>query len=532
MLLIFNIIWVSLPERRESVPSADSVFFISIAYNILHFHDLGWVAYHEPLFYSVAIAIFSFVTDELLHAAILVSKISVALLIIPTYMLGKELFGRKVGLLSAILVMVMPHVRVIAHSPESEALYTLLLTSSVYLLWLAYKKQSVSLSILTGISFAFAYLTRSEGVFILCFLSFILIILEAKKRSLNKRLIISLALVIVTFFISSLPYLLFLRNHYGTWVLGTKTSGIYFWVRERSFRDPDPERLEWGLSPKGEINLISMTSRDLIEYWLKDPAKSIKVYLINLKGHIPGFIPNTSSQSHFPQVYPVYLAIPLLLGLLIRARRRDEMDGDLYLLPVFSVLFIYPLFTEGWARYLVNYFPIFAILSASGLNEINDIFIRHAKKENLWGKMISRDLLLWLLVIIISIYHTWVLLGKRLPEDMKRYNDMKYAMALETKKAGEWAQKRFPTGSNYMVDWTRLPYYLNGRWTAKPVTTYNRMIWYARRNKVDYIVYETYGRVESEGIVRGLGNTPDLEVADVYESATSSYGVVFLKLRK
>lgn len=533
LLLVLNFIWLFMSDESQplDIPSYDAVFFTSIAYNILHFGDLGWIAYHEPIFHSIAIAGFSFFTDTLLLAALLVSKVSILLLIVPTYLLAKELFGKKVGLISALLVTGMPHIRRIAYSQESEALYTLLLTSSMYLFWLTYKKQSRFLGVITGIMFTLAYLTRSEGLFILFFLSLALIIIEIKKKTLNKRLLISLIMVVVVFFISSLPYFLFLRNHYGTWTLGAKTSGIYFWVRDRNFNDPDPERLEWGLSPKGELNLISMTSRDLINYWLKDPEKSIRVYLKNMKGQIPGFIPNTSALSHFPQVYPVYFAVPLIIGILVRSRRRETMGGDFYLLSVFSILFIYPFFTEGWARYLLCYSPIFMILTASGLNEINGLIIRYSKKDNLWNKAINKDLLIWLFIVIVSTYHFWVMTAKKLPADMKRYNDIKNAMALETKKAGKWAQKRFPPRSNYMVQWTRLPYYL-GRWTAMPVTSYERMVWYARKNRVDYLVFETSGRGESDEIVRVMGNTPDMEVADVYESPTTSYGVVFLRLKK
>ena len=105
-------------------------------------------------------------------------------------------------------------------------------------------------------------------------------------------------------------------------------------------------------------------------------------------------------------------------------------------------------------------------------------------------------------------------------------------MLEEQKKAGEWAQKHFKGIPNYMVQWSKLAYYLNGRWTAMPVTDYYGMVWYAKKNKVDYLAFETSGRGESGEIVRVMGNTPDLEVADVYESTTTGYSVVFLRLRK
>ncbi len=65
-----------------------------------------------------------------------------------------------------------------------------------------------------------------------------------------------------------------------------------------------------------------------------------------------------------------------------------------------------------------------------------------------------------------------------------------------------------------------------------PAADYYGMVWYAKKNSVDYLVFETSGRGESEELARIMGNTPDLELADVYESQTNAYGVVFLKFKR
>ena len=80
-----------------------------------------------------------------------------------------------------------------------------------------------------------------------------------------------------------------------------------------------------------------------------------------------------------------------------------------------------------------------------------------------------------------------------------------------------------------MIKWSKLAYYLNGQWTAKPVSNYAEMIWYARKHKVDYIVYEVSKKLINE-FVRSMGRMPDLEVAGIYKSPESDYGVVFFKL--
>lgn len=533
LLLIINILWFKVLEigKVEDIPSYDAVFFLKMAQNILHFGEFGWLGYHEPCFYSIVTAVVSYFTNDFFSAGVLVSKISILSMIFVTYILAKELYGKNVGIMSAISVSFLPHIYAISGTPQSEPLYAFLLTLSVYLLWLTCKRQSISIGIVTGILFTTAYLTRSEGILILFLLLTTSIMLAIKNRSLTKRLVASLMVVISVFFIFSLPYLLYLKNHYGVWTLGTKTSSIYFWVREKQFHDPDPERLEWGLSPKGELNLISLTSKDLINYWLKDPEKSINAYFKSLKGQIPGFIDNDGAMRHFPQVYPLYFAVPLVIGLIIRRIRRESIDEDCYLLSAFLIFFVYALLTAGWWRYHLNYLPLFVILAVSGLNEINNQIMRYFTVNSFLKKTGDGKLLLWLFIVTVSLYHYWVVTWQTPPGEVKSYTYRKTSMALETKKAGEWAQKRFSPGSNYMAEWTRLPYYLNGRWTAKPETTLDGMIWYARKNRVDYIVYETSGKGESEEIIRVMGNTPDLEVADVYESQSQRYGVVFLRLK-
>jgi len=520
---------VSSYVAREPIPSFDSVFFLSIARNILEFGEIGWIGYHEPLFYSLVTAVFSFFSDNLLDAGILVSRVSGLMLVAVTYYLAKDIYNKKVAVISALFVALMPHIQTISTSPQSEALYSLLITSSVYLLYLTFKKRTVLSCIVAAVFFTLAYLTRSEGIFVFVFLVCSLILIDFRKMGLKSKFPFYALLIFIVFTVLSFPYFLYLKGHYKTWTLGTKSSAIYFWIRNKSFNDPDPERLEWGLSPEGELNLISMKSKDVINYWLKDPSKSIRIYMKNLKQEIPGFIPNSSGIKQYPQVLPIYFALPLVIGLLIRKLRKASMEGDCYLMSVFLIFFIYPFFTEGWWRYLVNYSPVFMILSASGFNEVNE----YLKKRSNTGTSEKRtNMLFFILLTVISAYHIWTLVGKKLPPDMKRYNDRKYELAMESKKAGLWAQKNLPPKSNYMISWSRLAYYLDGKWTAMPETDFTNMLRYAKKNNVDYIVYEGLNRQQVIGMKRTMATVPDLKIATVYKSKNLDYNVVFLKLLK
>ncbi len=531
-ITLFSLFWFRLPFYNSDAGTLtyDSVFFLKMAYHLVHFGEFGWIGFHEPCFYSILVAIFSFFSSTFLNAGILVSRISVLLLIFITYLLSKEFFNKRVAVASALLLASMPHIYVISNAAMSESLYALLLTLSVYLLWKAYRQRTLFLSIATGVSFSLAYLTRSEGLFIMLFLLVTLVFAGWKEKSVHLK---PLVLVAVTFLIISTPYFFYLKSHYGHWTIGTKTSSIYFWVREKVFHDPDPDKTEWNLSPEGELNMISMTSKDVIGYWLKDPERSIRAYLKNLKEEIPGFIPKSSITYHYPQVYPVYFAIPLIIGLLIRLKEKRFEVRDVYLLTPFLILFIFPLLTGGWWRYLVNYLPLFTVLAAKGWDETVNKATSHETSELEEQRKKMMEAFFWLPLIAVALYHFSFVMSPskaETPKDVVAVNSEKQLVSEERRKAALWANKRFPEYSNYMADWTRLPYYLEGRWTPKPDAPLDETVKYAKKYSADYIVFET----SDENIYRWFRRLKrrDLVYSDAYISTNIYYYALFMKVKK
>ncbi len=533
ILLLLDLLFLTTlkrPAPTGRIPSIDAVYFLTEANNILNYCELGWQGYFVPIFYPFLTALTGWITDDIYYAGQLVSKISRLLLIITVYFLAKNSFNEKVALASAVIVTLMPHLRVISSSMQSESLYSFLITLSLLLLLLTYQRKRWFYGAATGAAFAGAYLTRSEGMFIFIFsaLSFFSLALIMKK--FNRRFIHVSLILISVFMIAILPYLFYLKSHYGTWTMGTKTASVYFWIRGKAFMDPDP-RTEWGLSPKGELNLVSIKSEDVIKYWLKDPEKSVEVYLRNFKKQMPGFIMNGSFIAHYPQVYPLYLVIPMLIGLFIRGFARKNMETDILLISPFLVLFIYPFFTEGWWRYLVTYAPLLGILSVNGVYEIaikaGPLFSRGNRST---GRGISNFLLI-LFVVAVSLFHYRVVSGRKVNDELKAYNVSKGRAGLEAGKAGIWARGRFPEDANFMImPSSRLPYYLGGKWTVMPSSEYSWMIWYAKKKDVDYVVYEIY----KEKDYRVLRNTPPVEMdfAGAYESSKYDYFALFYKLKK
>lgn len=526
LFLTISFIYVFYPfHYEEGMISADAVFDAQIARNILLGDGLGWQATLQPPFHAILTTILYPLTDNILVSGTLVSKLMWWLLPIPVYLLAKDIFGVRAALISATLVFFHPHFAFSSGMMEPTVTYPTLLLLGVSFAWLAFSKRSFFYSILGGLFFSFSFLSRSEGllIFLFSFACMVLIFIKELTDKRDTRKILILVVLLTSFILASLPYILFLKDTYGKLVLSPKSSYVQIWMKWRIYHDNNlgeqgnPEL--WGLSKNGKLMWQEPKGvGDLVQYLMSQPEKSLRVYLANFSRQIPGRIPNNSGQWLYPQVYPWYFVIPALFWIVVSFTGREKREETLFLLSPFAILLVLPVFSDGWWKYLLPYSPFLIILAVAGISNLCERF--H------WRHLLPA------LTIVIAIYTLWTVKASPLVKHGNRDIMMRISTAQEQKKAGEWAQKRFKGIPNYMAQWSKLAYYLNGRWTAMPVTDYNGMVWYARKNEVDYLVFETSGRGESEEIVRVMRNTPALEVADVYESPTMSYGVVFLRLKK
>lgn len=556
LMTLFLLAWalyIFYPFKlSEGGMSADGVTYVHIAKNIVLDGSPGWQATWAAPFFSVLMAAVYPVFGSFAVAGMVVSKIMTILLPLAVYLLAYALFNSRVGVIAAVLTAFHPHFTFISGSLEPEVTYTTLQVFSLWAIWRAlnsseFKVQSSELNenpesktqnselktrnflwaILGGILASLAYQTRSEGLLIFVFVMAALVIIALVQRlrltSYISRIIIILAIVI-SFILTSLPYLMFLKQTYGKWVLSPKSTYVQIWMKSRIYRDNDlgeqgnPEL--WGLSKKGKLMWQEPKGlSDLAGYLMSHPQKSWQVYVDNFKRQMPWSIPNNSSQWLYPRVYPWYFVIPAFFWIGISLKRREDLKRSIFLLSPFLILFILPIFTDGWWKYLLPYSPFLIVLAVAGISSICERFQ--------W-----RHLLPTLTIIIVG-YSLWTVKASPLVKHGDRSVTARGEMAAEQKKAGEWAQNRFKGTPNYMIQWSKLAYYLNGRWTAMPVTNYNGMIWYARKNKVDYIVFETFSRFEKEEVLTEMRNIPDVEAAGVYESQDSlhSYNAVFLRLK-
>ena len=524
--------YATLMSRLHTLPglTADGQIYLQIARNIRYGIGLGWQASWVPPLHSIMIAQISRLpgAQELQFAAGIVALLMGALLAIATYFLAAAIFDRTTGVMASIVVSSFPHILDIHGNPEAEITYTALLLVSLSLLLCTIRRTSWMLAILTGASFSLAYMGRSEGFLVMLLsLATLSAIRWIRAHSfIPARLCL---IILVSFFITSSPYLYYLKQQYGAIVISPKASYVMIWMKSMVYHDNDKgegtnDEL-WGLTPDGKLKWQQPSGiGDLARFLMSHPNKSLKVYLSNLLQEVPGRIPNASGGLHFPQVFPVYVAI---LAVLASIKRWGE-DSDIKKTVLFSpllILFILPLFTAGWCKYLIPYSPLLIIAMCGGLL-LNAEWIATRYVTN-HPRNIAY--LMVLAVIASLVAHYLYIFSPKPAGPPSGEDNWRSIYTREAHSAARAARQQFGPGRNYMTPvWNKMTYDLDGLWTPRPLAGFDEVLRFAQGEKVDYIVEEVLDQELTNNELRMTGR--GLKLAGVYRSPQIAYLVAFYEL--
>jgi len=527
LLLSVIVLW-----RSYRIPglSSDAITYFQISRNILYAGKLGWEALWATPLHSMIIAAVSYFTgiNDLLTVSSLVSPLSAFLLVLTVYSLAVQIFDRRTALLAATITAMFPHLISIAYSAEPEVTYTLFLTLSLAIFTAAIKRSSLLLACAAGVSFSFAYLSRSEGFLVMILLFMVLSVIQGRRfySSIVFRLCVVSTMV---FFLVSSPYLVFLKKHYGTFVLSPKASYVMIWMKAATYHDHDVSEAEnvelWGLNGEGKLRWQEPKGiDDLFSYLMSHPGKSLSVYLDNLSHEIPGRIPNNSGMEHFPQLFPVYLSLVALFALFGKWGQFAREKKAILLAPMLIFL-VLPVFTTGWWKYLVPYLPLMLVMAAQGIFSLST-FVAGKINEG------EREKIACLLVIVAA-----ALLGARFYLSMHQRNMPKnedVVMRLQAAEAGKelggLARERFGPGRNFMAPWSKFVYYLDGFWTPTPLGSDEELLRYAKEHEVDYQVKEATSVAEIQNLYK-QGAPAGFEVVGILRSTRFNYALGFYRLR-
>lgn len=147
----------------------------------------------QPLFVWINMVFMKVVSDPLLSGR-LVSVFAGALTMTGLYFLGRELFGKKVGLIASVLYIVFPFALVY----DRMALYdTLVATGAVWSIFfevLLIRKKRLDIALILGMVLGLSVLTKTSGFLFIYLLPLSLLLFEFKSKN-RKDLFVKWALL-------------------------------------------------------------------------------------------------------------------------------------------------------------------------------------------------------------------------------------------------------------------------------------------------------------------------------------------------
>jgi len=132
-----------------------------------YFYEGKWwmlIHPHWRPFFSVVGAVFYLFVRDWLWAMYAVSFVFGSLLVVPMYLIGRELYGKVIGVLVAGLVVFFEPLVEMSTTPLTEALLVFLVWCGVYFTLLAFRDNRRGFGFLSGAIWALAFLTKSEGL--------------------------------------------------------------------------------------------------------------------------------------------------------------------------------------------------------------------------------------------------------------------------------------------------------------------------------------------------------------------------------
>ena len=177
---------------------------------------------YHPL-YSFLMAVMYKVIPDMEISGTIVSVLFGTLTVIVFYLIGKSVFDRKISFVSSVILALHPYAVRFSVDIISESTYFFFFISAFGLGYFALAKRRYYLFALTGICSALAYLVRPEGIGIILIVAGWCILKDlARFKIVWKEKIASILIIIVSFFVFSLPYLVYIKNERGAWSLTKK----------------------------------------------------------------------------------------------------------------------------------------------------------------------------------------------------------------------------------------------------------------------------------------------------------------------
>jgi 4-amino-4-deoxy-L-arabinose transferase-like glycosyltransferase len=501
MLLVFAVRMLSILTRQ--IVQFDETAYLRMAENLaagMKPWDISGVTdtHYAPLL-PMFIAAFSFLFQDFIFSGYVVVALFGSLLVLPTYLLGRELVNQKTGLMAAALTGITPIYISTSEYIYSEMLYIFFMLFGVFFGWRMFNKRTILSGALAGLSLGLAYLASPSALFYFVILLILLLAVALGKKTWRRSLLPVSGIFVASFALFAAPYIWYLHHELDRWTYSGKfIAGNIYSATNNIPRDStnEWEKALLPLTEDGSEVKVMVLERDPT---LNNPVNFVLHYPVQATKNFVKQV-YTLHAEVLQQVFPLWL-LPLIgLGLFGSAwdRRRSVAVGFLALMAT-PVLLVLSMLT--FPRFFMPFIPFAMIFVGQGWQRLED-----------WGReMVSRRagrqrlprgqrMVPWAIGALVLL-PLLVLGGLTL---------LRHSYNTGYKEAGLWLKENEGSGKIVMCRDYSSAYYAGGYYLGIPYDSYERTTEYAKSKGVDYLVIDKRGITE---LRPGMGQLLDEDSA-------------------
>ena len=490
--LLVRLVALFQPQR---IVWGDEPFYLWLGRNWLSGQGYSFTGYsdvhHTPM-YPLLSGLFYLLTRNFTQTAAQASQLASELcyvlfgilLIIPIYLLAREMYGRGPGYAAVILLAIYP---AIATAPLfwgtlTEPPYYFFVYTGLWLVLAAMRRDKAWAHVSAGACFGLAYLTRPEAVAYVAVCGGVLALVRLfEKRLFRRTTLIALALYLLGFLAFFLPYAYYVYRQTGSWMISEK-AGVTFvtCIGLSEGNTAAFDRATWGLDNTGtEVFFFSRESYhvSMIDLIRAYPAEFVQLLARNVRRFISSLLSSRLLS---------YYLLPLLgLAFFKAAWDKARAKGELLLLSSLTPVLAFLLFFIQ-DRYIATILPTLVIWLGLGTYELG-VWLRGTAENLFAGRRLGpfwKGVLAAVPTCAVLLY-----LVAMQPRVLAQYTNIG-SFRTEHKTIGLWMKDHIPADSVVMSRFPAIAFYAEERWEPTPNAEYSEALYYARANHVDYWVLD------------------------------------------
>jgi 4-amino-4-deoxy-L-arabinose transferase-like glycosyltransferase len=408
------------------------------------------------------------------------------LLIVPIYAIARRVYGQWTAVVTACFLAVFPALSasILYWGTMTEPLYLLLIYGGFYCALVALEDNKLWAYAASGALISLAYLTRPEAsITLILVLGYLVIVRLFERRLFTRRPMVRIAVCALAFTVVAAPYLGFLYGKSGRLLITGKLGLTY--AMGQAVLDKDPaeyDRLIASLDSTGKELVWYSPDRfsySVLDDFFADPRTFFRRMGANARILAGRMFTHT--------IFPTFLGLPVLLGLLNEAwdRKRLRREGFLATIAVAPLVAFLPFHIE--IRFFAPTFPILLMWSAHGLRSFAGWLtttwqtIRPTKLDDVRS---TRGMLALTVAPVILVLAFFLAVIPSVVATGRAGLDQTH------KDAGLWLRQNAPAGAIIMARDLAVPLYAGLPGIGSPNAALEEVMVYARYHNAGYYVID------------------------------------------